>query len=233
MKFRYPLLALALGALLAPQATRAADHIDAPAAVADPSADITDLYAWMSSDASKVNLIMDVTPFAGADSAFSDAVQYVFHVNSSAGYGMPQGETTIICEFDAASQIECWAGDQYVKGDASAATGLASANGKMTVFAGLRDDPFFMEFNGFTRTVSTVVGAAGGLTFDAEGCPDLGATTAGVLVGQLQHGVDDATDASNTFAGSNVLSLTIQIDKDVLTGNGPLLGVWASTNQAN
>ncbi len=91
MKFRYLLLALALalGSLLLPEASQAADHIDSPTAVGESAADITDLYAWMEADANKLNLIMDVTPFAGEESQFSDAVQYVFHINSSAGYGMP------------------------------------------------------------------------------------------------------------------------------------------------
>jgi hypothetical protein len=232
MKFRYPLLALALGTLLLPQATQAADHIDSPAAVGESSADLTDLYAWMTPDASKVNLIMDVTPFAGAGSAFSDAVQYVFHINSSAAYGMPQKETQIICEFDAASEIQCWAGDEYIKGDARDPLGITNASGKMKVFAGLRDDPFFMEFNGFTETVAAVVGAAGGLSFDGEGCPALDTATSNFLVGQLQSGIGGVA-ATNTFAGSNVLSLTIQIDKDVIDGGGPILGVWASTHIAN
>lgn len=232
MKFRYPLLALALGSLLLPGSSRAADHIDSPTAVGDASADITDLYAWMAPDANKLNLIMDVTPFAGEDSKFSDAVQYVFHVNSSAGYGMPQQETTILCQFNAASDIECWAGSEYLKGDASATVGLASSSGKMRVFAGLRDDPFFMEFSGFTNAVSTVVGAASSLTFDSEGCPAVDAATSGVLVGQLQSGIGGVA-ATNTFAGANVLSLTIQIDKDLVNRGGSILGVSASTHIAN
>lgn len=232
MKFRYPLLALALGSLLLPEASQAADHIDGPAVVAETAADITDLFAWMTPDATKVNLIMDVTPFAAGESNFSDAVQYVFHVNSSAGYGMPQSETTIICEFNAASEIECWAGDEYLQGDASGVAGISSASGKMTVFAGLRDDPFFMEFNGFNTAVSTVIGAAGSLTFDSDNCPNVDTDTSAVLVGQLQAGTGGVA-ASNTFAGTNVLSITVQIDKDVLTGNGPALGVWASTHIAN
>jgi hypothetical protein len=186
----------------------------------------------MAPDANKLNLIMDVTPFAGEDSKFSDAVQYVFHVNSSAGYGMPQQETTILCQFNSASDIECWAGNEYLKGDASATVGLTSTSGKMRVFAGLRDDPFFMEFSGFTNAVSTVVGAASSLTFDSEGCPAVDAATSGVLVGQLQSGIGGVA-ATNTFAGANVLSLTIQIDKDLVNRGGSILGVSASTHIAN
>lgn len=221
---------LALGALALPAS--AADHIDSPAAVSEPAADITDLYAWMNSDATKVNLILNVSPFASSDSAFSSAVQYVFHVGSSAGYGMPQTETRIICQFMNDQKIECWAGDSYVTGDASRTTGITSSNGSFRVFAGLRDDPFFMEFTGFTETVKTVAGAAGALSFDDDGCPTLDDATSAALLGQLQSGEQGAA-ASDTFAGSNVLSLVVQIHADELTAGGPLLSVWASTNRAN
>jgi len=219
-----------IGAAVIPFAAYAADHIDAPATVADPAADLTDLYAWTSSDASKVNLVMDVLPFATADSKFSDAVQYVFHVNSSTGYGEAQTETLILCQFDEANAIECWAGsDEHVSGDASAEAGLSSDSGKLKVFAGLRNDPFFMELTGFNETVSIVVGAAGGLSFDDQGCPDVNAETSAALVGQLQSGAGGAA-ASDTLAGANVLSLVIQVDKELLTAGGPILGAWASTN---
>ena len=219
---------LAAGAT-ASTALWAADHIDSPATIAEPAADITDLYAWMSSDASKVNLVMDIFPFAGDSAEFSTAVTYVFHVNSSAGYGMAQTETQVICQFYDVGKIECWAGDEYVEGDASNPNGITSDGGKMRVFAGLRNDPFFMEFDGFTETVKAVEAAAPGLTFDAEGCPQLDAATSNALVAQLQHGKNGAA-ASDSFAGANVLALTIQIDKSMLTGGGPLLGVWASTH---
>lgn len=233
MKKLTTFLGLALSAaVVVPAISLAADHIDSPAAVADPSGDITDLFAWMSSDASKVNLVLNVSPFAGTDSTFSDALQYVFHVNSSSGYGEAQTETLIICQFDSAGVAECWAGaDNYAKGDASGEQGITTSTGAMKVFTGLRNDPFFMEFTGFTNAVSTVVGAAAGLTFDAEGCPALDEPTSSLLVGQLQSGLNGAA-ATDTFAGANVLSIVVQVDKEVVTPGGSIVSVWASTHSA-
>ncbi|HMC94667.1 MAG TPA: DUF4331 family protein, partial [Polyangia bacterium] len=54
----------------------AADHRDGPAATADPAADITDVYAWMSADKTKVDLVMDVYPNAPAGAMFSDQTLY-------------------------------------------------------------------------------------------------------------------------------------------------------------
>lgn len=209
----------------------AADHIDSPAAVSDPAADITDLFAWMTPEADKLNLVMNVTPFAGADAAFSTATQYVFHVNSSAGYGMEQTETMVLCQFYAADAIECWANGEYVTGDPSDPAGIASASGGLKVFAGLRNDPFFMEFTGFTNTVETVVAAAPNLTFDDAGCPAVDEATSNALVGLLTSGADGAP-ASDTFAGANVLSLVVQVDKSVVNSGGPVFGIWASTHSA-
>jgi len=212
----------------------AADHIDAPGATAEPTADITDLYAWMTPDAANVNLVLDVFPLAGADAAFSTDVVYVFHLNSSGAYGDPQTETQILCQFYTATNIECWGGGEYVEGDATAEAGISSASGAMKVFAGKRNDPFFMEFEGFTETTSIVKDAVANnaLTFDADGCPLLDNATGTALRNQLQSGAMGAP-ASDFFAGADVMSIVIQIDKSVVTSGGPLLGVWASTHQAN
>src|SRR5215510_12115394 len=52
-------------------AARAADHADGPRASADPSADITDVFAWMSPDAGRLVLVMDLVRNATPTSRFS------------------------------------------------------------------------------------------------------------------------------------------------------------------
>jgi hypothetical protein len=216
-----------------PFIANAADHIDSPSATAEPGADITDVYAWMSGDASKVNMVLDVHHMASADSAFSPAVQYALHINSAAAFGASESsEARILCQFYTPSAIECWLGDEYLEGDPSDPEGIVSQSGKLRVFAGRRDDPFFFELAGFKETVKTVTSVSSGLTFDAEGCPAVDAETAAALVGQLQSGPDGAA-ASNSFAGSSVLAIAVQVDKSLVTAGGPVLGVWASTHGAN
>ena len=51
-------LSLALALTAAPLLSFAADHGDVPAAGNDPTADITDLYAWMSPDASTARVFL-------------------------------------------------------------------------------------------------------------------------------------------------------------------------------
>jgi hypothetical protein len=220
--------ALAGLAALVPLSGFAADHIDSPATTAEPTADITDVYAWMNADADKLNLVMDVHHQAGEGTMFSDAVDYVFHLGSTDAYGGELTGMDIICSFYAADGIECWAGDEYVSGDASDPEGIASESGMMRVFAGRRDDPFFFELGGFKETVSAVVAAAPDLDF-VDGCPTLDAETANALASQLAHGPDGA-DPSNSFAGSSILALVVELDKSLVTEGGPIVGVWGSTH---
>lgn len=208
----------------------AADHIDSPAAVADPAADITDTYSWM--DGNNLVMVMDVVPFADTASKFSDQVQYVFHTQSGASMSALTGaEMNVICTFDTAQKISCWAGDKdYVTGDASQTAGLTSMNGKFKVFAGLRDDPFFFNLDGFTDTVTTVEGAASSLTFNAAGCPALDSATSTTLVTKLKQDGNGGA-GKDKFAGANVLSIVLSIDKTLVTPAGPVVAMWASTNK--
>ena len=222
----------ALVALLGAPLAKAADHLDGPKASADPTADITDLFAWMSSDAKTLYLIMNVFPQATAASKFSNAVQYIFHVTSRNNFGdAASSPVQIICTFDSNQRISCWAGDEYVNGDASNTRGISSASGKLKVFAGLRDDPFFFNLDGFKHTAETVKNVASSLTFDPAGCPNLPPSIAAALRGQLQS---SATGGPPTdfFAGLNVLSIVLAVDKSVVTKGGSLVSIWASTNNA-
>jgi hypothetical protein len=232
-RFRTVGVVLALGI---PIVSSGADHGEAPSAMGEPTADITDLYAWMTTDATMLNLVGAVSPGAGAGDSFSDAVVYQFAVSSSAGFGQPQESTLITCKFVDGTNIECWAGDDYVVGDPSDPEGIVSDNGGLRVFAGLRDDPFFLEYDGFLNAVNTANAAvaANQVSFPPEnqGCPALTPDQQTLLMTALTTG-NDGAPPSNTFAGQNVLALVVQIDKTIVDRGGPVLGVSFSTYAAN
>jgi hypothetical protein len=208
----------------------AADHLDPPSAQANGVTDITDVFAWTNDDGTKTNLIMNVRADS-ADVKFSDAAQYVFHISSMAGFGAEASESTaIMCTFSAEGTIQCWAGAEYLTGDASDTAGLTSASGKVKVFAGLRNDPFFFPFEGFTAVVAAVKAAAGSLEFNEAGCPTLDKGTASSLTTLLT--TVDGMQRPDTFAAANVLSLAIQVDTDLINSGGPVLAVWGSTRRA-
>jgi len=219
----------------------AADHLDG-AGMMHPTpseADITDVYSWV--DSANMIFVLDVAPLATNASKFSDKVQYVFHTESSAGFGSAGKKTDIICTFKTDQTISCWVGDQeYVTGDASKVAGLKSASGKVTVFAGLRDDPFYFNLDGFKAAVSAVDAAEmmnpPPFSFDPAGCPLLDAATSGALVKALS--TDPLSNppggkARDFFAGKNVLSIVLTVDKKIVTTGGPYVSVWASTNQGS
>lgn len=227
--------ALALGGVMAVGgAVLAADHADGPAASLDKTADIADLFTWASTDGKTTYFVMDLGKDMAAGSKFSNAVKYVFHTSSMPAYDPTGASATnldIICTFDAAAtQIaSCWVGtEEYLTGNAS--TALTSADGKVKVFAGLRDDPFFFNLSGFQTAAAAVHSAAGSLTFDTSGCPTLPPATAAALASDLSHNASGATPV-NAFASFNTLSIVLAVDTTLVTTGGPIVSVWASTNK--
>jgi hypothetical protein len=212
----------------------AADHLDGPAATADAASDITDVYAWAKGD--KLTVIMNVSPLATTQSQFSDAVQYVFHLENSGAYGTPGEKTDVVCTFDAMQNINCLLGTpggnvaDAVKGNANVTTGIMSDSQKMKVYAGLRADPFYFNLSGFKDAVSTVKAVAGTLMFDMSGCPTVDATTSTLLIGMLQGTNMGAGAPENFFGAANVLSIVLEIDKSLLAG-GDIVAVWSSTHK--
>lgn len=241
-------------------ASFAADHRDWPGYQNDIASDITDVYSWMSTDGSKVYLALDIqgaNTGATTSTKFSDAVQYVIHVNSSAGYGMPQTSDSIICKFDAGTPqtFQCWgpgatgAATEYVKDTVGNTAGKASTSGKMKIFAGVRDDPFFFNIRGFLAAGTAVHNAAiktgaGALMFNNAKCPTIDSTTSGVLATALTKdggtgaGADDFGKNGNSLlppgggtTNGNILAIVVAIDKSLVTAGGSMLSVWASTNK--
>jgi hypothetical protein len=249
-----------LTAVVLSTSARGADHADGtPGTLFSPdaTADITDIFAWMSPDAMKIKLVMDVGPGATTTTRFSNAVKYVFHTNSKASFtATPTSAVDFVCTFDAGTpqHINCWAVQgstvlDFVTGDASPTAGITSVNGKFKVFAGLRDDPFFFNLAGFKKAVQTAATAAGTLTFNAQGCPTLNAATATALVGQLSHDCTGTGAAQDFFAPTgtntgcpttpgapanhaltgNILAIAILADKTLVNQGGNLVGVWGAT----
>jgi hypothetical protein len=236
---------LGVGALLVAHSTQAADHLDSPGAIANPMADITDVYAWNNADATKVNLVMDVSPGDPGTRHFGSDTQYVFHVSSTPGVtDTTRTETKVICTFASDTSVQCWVGDKdYVTGDPSGADGVSSTDGKVKVWAGRRADPFFFNLNGFKDTVATVeMAAGGGLMFDMAGCPMIDAATGSALRNTLQEGPRGSGAANhapcdgsstNCFDKLDVMAIVLQVDKTLLNeGTNKVLAVWGSTHAA-
>ena len=212
-------LALALPA-------RASDHLDTPTVIADPAADVGDLYAWTSADGARLNLAMTIVAHA-----FSDRLDYAFHVDSGPRFGATTATTTIVCRFASADAAECWAGDaDHARGDARQTTGLAGRRGKFRVFAGLRDDPFANNVRGARAALNTAMTALhAGTSSDASGCPEFDAATSHAIFDQWRH--TDGGPAKNFLAGWTASAIVVSVDLDLVTRGGALVAVCAETTR--
>lgn len=210
-------------------AAQAADHLDTPTVIADPAADIGDLYAWTSADGRRLNLVMDIV-----GRQFSDQVQYVFHVDSGKRFGATTASAEILCRFDVANAIECWAGNRdevrdEVRGDASRPEGLEGRRKRLRVFAGLRDDPYYNNVRGTRAALDLAADAIrqGKAPQDAAGSFAFDAATSAQVFAQWHQ--TEGGPAKNFLAGWKTSALVVSVDLAVVNRGGPLLAVWGRT----
>jgi hypothetical protein len=218
---------LAAGALAATLAAappaHASDHLDTPTVIADPSADIGDLFAWTSTDGHRLNLVMTIVGHR-----FSDRLQYVFHVDSGERYGQATSTTSIVCRFDVAGIAECWASDaDYLHGDASNPAGLDGEHHRFRVFTGPRDDPFFNNVKGTRAALNaTAASLQADPALDPAGCPRFSPATTQAIFDLWGH--TDGGPATNFLAGWKSSAIVVSVDLDVVNRGGNLLAVWSA-----
>jgi Domain of unknown function (DUF4331) len=145
-------------------------HLSGPRAVAEPVADITDLYAFPSPErAGHVVLVLNTLPFASPDARFSDALIYRFRlrpltrnaVDAAAPFEPQPEEHVVDCVFstpeDGATgpqQITCTLpGGGIVSAQVGDEQGGEAAGAR--VFAGARWDPFILDAPAALKTIAT------------------------------------------------------------------------------
>lgn len=214
-------------ALTLARAAGAADHLDAPTVIADPAADIGDLFAWMAPDGRHLNLVMDIV-----GKGFSDQVEYVFHLDSGHEVGEALDGSRIVCRFDLEGSARCEHAGDLATGKVEDASGFTSASGRYRVFAGLRDDPFANNVRGTRQAYEAVQQALqAGAARDAAGCPAFDAATADTILTRWRH--TDGGPPRNFLAGWSTGALVVTIDLAAVVHDAPLLAVWASTHRAS
>ena len=196
-------------ALAALTSVHASDHLDGPRAVANPHADITDVFAFTSPETpGHLVLAMTVAPFAPPAAEFSTQVDYVFRVRrvvATQPLTFDPASLDITCNFaggDGATQTVTCSGPPGIGGTAPFGAVLAAdPQSALRVFAGRRADPAFFDRQGAIATV---------------------------LSGHLRF------SGRNAFAGADVLAIVIELDATALGDAGaafPMLGIAAETVQ--
>jgi hypothetical protein len=149
------------------------DHIDGPRQIGDPSADLTDLFAFTSAEnPARTVLAANVFPTCGVDAVFSNAINHsivvrrarVARLGDATKFETSQPELRFSFRFDAlergANQKPVQRGacilpdGQTLRFVANDENGSSTSDGTFRVFAGLRSDPFILAwlFRGNTMT---------------------------------------------------------------------------------
>ena len=213
------LAAFAVTALITGGIIYAADHIDTPA-VTGQSSDITDLYVFRAQDVNNLVFVANtqglLTPGSSAAAKFDANTVIEFNIDNN---NDAIEDLVIQCKYDAASNSMQVYGPilPSEKGTRSKLEGTVTASAAVTaygsapvigtgatgikVFAGPRDDPFFFDLTQFKKIL------------------------AGTATGFLPAGV-----ASDAFAGTNVLSVVVEVPKTLLGGSGSI-NVWLETKK--
>ncbi|HEY2474427.1 MAG TPA: DUF4331 family protein [Candidatus Cybelea sp.] len=240
------------------RAARGSDHQDSPTVVANPLADITDVFAFPNPhDASRVALVMDVRPLIPAGMyggiGLDPNVLYQLKIANSGVTSGPFQENTVL-QFTAdtagSSQNITLYGPSapHEVGTANTLVGktgtfgfgkVASFKHGIKVFVGPRRDPFFFDLAQFFKIVPDR---------NYMNHPHVPPATADSFrfASRKQkivlNGVDYGTAGSNKckiampqdyLADYDVLSIVVEMPKTLLapSGGSPgLIGLWATTN---
>nr|HEV8009779.1 DUF4331 family protein [Bradyrhizobium sp.] len=142
------------------------DHIDGPRQIGDPSADLTDLFAFTSPEnPSRTVLAANVFPTCGRDAMFSNAITHsivvrrakVSGLGDAAKFETSDPEVRFSVRFDAlernaANQRPIQRGTcafpdgQTLGVVVNDEKGASTPDGTFRVFAGLRSDPFILAW---------------------------------------------------------------------------------------
>lgn len=167
-------LALAAAAMVTARWVRAADHRDSTVLTANPAQDIADIYSFRSpANSSNLVLVMTVSgliPPAEASTTFFDpGVLYQWKIDNN-GDAVEDLVLQAFVTGTGASQVIHFRGpvapevtgatsripdgDQVVEvGISTTSTPLTATDGGVTVFAGVRDDPFFFDLGQFNQII--------------------------------------------------------------------------------
>tara|TARA_R110002049_G_scaffold206269_1_gene376766 strand:- start:4277 stop:4960 length:684 start_codon:yes stop_codon:yes gene_type:complete len=205
----------------------AADHIDAPA-VKGGSSDITDFYAFQGQNTNNMVFVANVqgllSPAATGAATFDENVMVEINIDTDADnvedlviqalprdgkmyfFGPVAPSQTGLNSTVQLASVNGGVVDITPYGASSAIVGTYAG---MSFFAGPRDDPFFMDFARYTQIVTPG---------DDDG--DNMEETAFLPDGM----------ASDTFAGTNVMSIVVEVPKTMIGGSGTI-NTWVESKR--
>jgi hypothetical protein len=214
----------------------ASDHLDTPLVEFNPKYDVNDVYAFPASDPSRIALVLGtqspITPGNTPTAAFGDQNEVLYQLkvdNTGDGVedlvfqftftGEPGAQEVRMQGPTAPNQTGTTNtlvnGKREVQG--LVGTLLTSADG-IRVFAGPRDDPFFIDLETFLSILPDRKPESGPLSNIVQGPFTF-------------RPAGQAVDFLRTF---NDMAIVVELPATMLTNNGsnPRFGVWGTTSNA-
>lgn len=199
----------------------AADHLDAPTVRGDGRIDINDVYVFQGQNADNTVLAMTIDPAAGilSPTSFRPGALYEFKVSTNGdaipdvAYRVKFGGLTgagkqslTVLRADGAGDPASGGGGASI-GHGSSYENVALSGGG-TIWAGLRDDPFFFDLDAFKDFKAALLG--GSLSGLASFCDG---------------------NTRNFFAGFNGMAIVLELPDSAFTGSGhPTVEVWSTVS---
>lgn len=214
-----------------PAPARAADHRDSPGLMppgGDNRADITDIYAFEGTNANRTVLVLNVNGLtaAGTPAYFGRSIPGV-NANKRIAYwlnidndGDAVADVSYRIRFGKASNgvqhFEVRRNGRVLipfgqgRTTKLGASPRAVSGGGIKAFAGLRDDPFFFDLQGFLNITAPLDGDPSNDSQSFIGCSGQGSRP-------------------DFFAGTNVSSIVLEVPDGQLNGDSTNVGIWAAT----
>ena len=227
--------ALGLVGAFGVRAATASDHQDNPLVELNPAMDMSDFYAFPGSSADRIALVLNsrplLTPAQTPGASFDPNILYQFKIDNT-GDAKEDRVIQVIFKGTGPSQTVEVRGPMAppvvggmmntVADVTPAVTGqinqvLGTASG-IQVYAGAREDPFFLDLETFLRIIPDRKPSTGALSQ----IPDTPSASSFRAAGQ-------AVDA---LYGSNLLSIVIELPTSQLTQGGTAkLGLWGTISR--
>ena len=213
----------------------ASDHQDTPEVELSPRFDVNDVYAFPAATAGRMVLVLGtsspLTPAGSAGAVFDPGQLYQIKIDNNGdavedvvlqfvfeGTGPSQTVSLIGPSAPSATGIQ----NRILDADAAISgpinTVLGSSSG-IQLFAGLREDPFFIDLEQFFRIIPDRAPVQGPLS----------------KIGPKQEATSFRDPGVDFLAGINTLAIVVELPESMLLPSGagadPKIGVWATTSR--
>ena len=208
----------------------ASDHQDTPEVELNPRMDINDVFAFPGTGADRIALVMTTSsPIQGTNASFDNNLLYQFRIDNS-GDAIEDRVIQVTFNGRGANQTVTVRGPiapattgmkSTIVDDPQAVTGpvnqsLGSATG-VQVFAGLRDDPFFIDLEQFFKIV-----------------PDRRPSTGPLSTPSTPTATAFRSPGIDFLRGYNALAIVVEVPRAMLTptsGADAKIGIWGTVSR--